>query len=445
MSVTRRGFLLRSGATATALGFAGGAWAGTAAAGNRAAPAFQANDWASVRAQFRLAPDYAHLSNFYIVSHPAAVREAIETYRRALDEDPFGYLERHMFEREEDMLWRKVCAAAAEYIGGRPEEIALTGSTTNGLALLYNGLRLKQGQEILTSGHDHFSHHESIRLAADKWGTAVRRVSLYDSGAAASADEIVSRLRAAVTPKVRVIGLTWVHSSTGVRLPIRRIADAIAEINRGRDEGDRALLILDGVHGFGAVDENVARLGCDFFVAGTHKWIFAPRGTGLIWAKAGTWGLVQPTIPSFMSLRSYLAWQDGHPPEGPTQAADVSPGGFQAFEHQWATVEAFRFHATIGRARIAGRIAELNAQIKEGLAGMQHVSLDTPRDGALSAGINCFQVAGLSPQEVVRRLLDRRVIASTSPYKATCPRLSAGIMNTTEDVERALKAVRALA
>jgi selenocysteine lyase/cysteine desulfurase len=445
MSATRREFLQGSGLAATALGLGGTSWAAVAEPTKAPAAAFRPDDWGSVRAQFRLSPEYVHLSNFYIVSHPKPVRDAIDNYRRALDENPALYLETHMFERPEDMLCPRVTAAAAEYIGGRPEDVALTSNTTTGLALLYNGLRLKPGQEILTTAHDHYSHHESIRLAADKWGAGVRKVALYDTGATTSVDQIVSRLRAAVKPSTRLIGITWTHSSTGVRLPVRQIADAVAEINRGRDAADRALLVVDGVHGFGAVDEAVADLGCDFLSAGTHKWIFAPRGTGILWAKPENWALVQPTIPTFTSTEPYMAWQDQHPPEGPTKAAWVSPGGFFAYEHQWAAAEAFRFHAQIGRKRIADRIAALNSRIKEGLTAMKHVTLHTPKDPALSAGINCFEVQGTQPQEVVKRLLDRRIIASTSPYKVSYPRLSAGIMNTPEEVDSALKAVRALA
>jgi isopenicillin-N epimerase len=455
MAVSRRQFVLGSSLTATGLSLAGSlapaAGAAKAAASEhhapevrKPAPAANPQDWGWVRSQFKLDPDYAHLSNFYIVSHPQPVRDAIDRYRRGLDENPFLFLEQHMFEKEEDMLWKRVTAAAAAYTGAKPEEIALTSSATMGLALVYNGLRLKPGQEILTTTHDHYSHHESIRLAAAKAGTAVRQVALYDTGAKANAEEMVSRLHDAIRPATRVVGVTWTHSNTGVRTPVRRFADMLAQVNRNRDEADRALLVVDGTHAFGAVEEQVASLGCDFLASGTHKWILAPRGTGILYAPAARWALLQPTIPTFMDLDVYLAWQDGRLP-GPTTAAAMSPGGFFAFEHQWAAVEAFRFHETIGRPRIAARIAELNSRIKEGLAKLPKVTLHTPKDPAISAGINCFEVAGLTPQQVVTKLLDRRIIASTSPYKVTYPRLSAGIMNTPEEVDRALAAVKALA
>ncbi|HYV17762.1 MAG TPA: aminotransferase class V-fold PLP-dependent enzyme [Verrucomicrobiae bacterium] len=448
MAVSRRQFL-GSSLTATGLSFAGASLSQAAAEHHtpevhKPAPAVNPQDWGWVRSQFRLDPNYAHLSNFYIVSHPQPVRDAIDRYRRGLDENPFLFLEQHMFEKEEDMLWKRVTAAAAGYTGAKPEEIALTSSATMGLALVYNGLRFKPGQEVLTTTHDHYSHHESIRLAAAKSGTTVRQVSLYDTGAKANADEMVSRLHDAIRPATRVVGVTWTHSNTGVRTPVRRFAEALAAINRNRDEADRALLVVDGTHAFGAVDETVASLGCDFFASGTHKWILAPRGTGILYAPAARWALLQPTIPTFMDLDVYNAWQDGRVP-GPTTAAAVSPGGFFAYEHQWAAVEAFRFHDTVGRPRIAARIAELNTRIKDGLAKIPKVTLHTPMDPAISAGINCFEVAGLAPGDVVAKLLDRRIIASTSPYKVTYPRLSAGIMNTPEEIDRALAAVRALA
>ncbi|WP_239146501.1 hypothetical protein [Streptomyces sp. SID10815] len=77
-------------------------------------------------AQFLLSPDLVHLSNFYLASNPTPVRDAITNYRRAFDENPHSVLDDNMFAREEDKLWRTVCAEAAEYVGGHADEIALT-------------------------------------------------------------------------------------------------------------------------------------------------------------------------------------------------------------------------------------------------------------------------------------------------------------------------------
>ncbi|MEU5116008.1 aminotransferase class V-fold PLP-dependent enzyme [Streptomyces longwoodensis] len=405
---------------------------------------YDPGDWNSVRAQFLLSPDLVHLSNFYLASNPTPVRDAITNYRRAFDENPHSFLDDNMFAREEDKLWRTVCAEAAEYVGGHADEIALTTSTTMGLALTYNGLRLKPGQEVLTTTHEFYPHHEAIRLATDKWGATMRSVSLYDSSFDFSPDEALDRLRAAVRPETRVFGVAWVHSNTGVRLPMARVADTIAELNRNRDEDDRILLVVDGVHGFGVADEDVAQMGCDFFSAGTHKWILGPRGTGIMWATPENWALIQPTIPSLMSAETSAAWRQDRRPTGPTQASWVSPGGFFSYEHQWAAAEAFRFVRQIGRKRIQDRIAELNGQIKEGLAAMDHVTLHTPLAPELSAGIVTFDVDGHSPQDVARILRENRVIANSTPYGVPHVRLSAGIVNFPEEIDVALNIIRSL-
>jgi isopenicillin-N epimerase len=409
-------------------------------------------NWSAVKAQFDLAPQWLHFSQFYIVSHPRPVREAIERYRRMLDANPFITVEQGMGfqaflgQQSQDVSFPvRVQRAAAAYLGGQPDEVALTDSTTTGLALIYNGLTLKAGDEVLTTTHDHFVHHEAIRLAAGRNGASWRRIPLYDAPEAASAEQMVERLRRAISPATRVVGLTWVHSSTGVKLPVRALAQVVADANSHRAGHDRVLLVLDGVHGFGNQDETLAGLGCDFVAAGTHKWIFAPRGTGIIWAPDKNWALLRPTIPSFYSPEPFAAWEDEHPPQSSTRAAWVSPGGFKAYEHQWAMAEAFEFHRRIGRQRIAERIAALNTQCKEGLARIPTVRVLTPRDPALSAGIICFEVQGRTPDEVVSRLLERKVIASTSPYKLSRARLAPSLVNDEREVDAAVRAVREIA
>jgi selenocysteine lyase/cysteine desulfurase len=406
-------------------------------------------DWAAVKAQFDLSPEWLHFSQFYIVSHPRPVRDAIERYRRMLDANPFTTVEQGMgfqafIERDSpsESYPLRVQRAAAEYVGGQADELALTDSTTTGLALVYNGLTLKSGDEILATTHDHYVHHEAIRLAAERSGASWRRIPLYDESEKASVDQMAERLRAAIHPATRVVSLTWVHSCTGVKLPVRTLTQVVAEANRSRTDKDRVLVVLDAVHGFGNQEETLSELGCDFACAGTHKWIFAPRGTGIIWAPKANWELLRPTIPTFYAPDPFIAWEDGHPPQTPTRAAWVSPGGFKAYEHQWAMAEAFAFHRAIGRRRIAERIAALNTRCKDALAAIPNVKVLTPRDPALSAGIICFEVQGRSPEETVRRLFERKVVASTSPYKITKARLAPSLVNDEHEVDAAVRAVR---
>ncbi|HET9119566.1 MAG TPA: aminotransferase class V-fold PLP-dependent enzyme, partial [Solirubrobacterales bacterium] len=154
------------------------------------------------------------------------------------------------------------------------------------------------------------------------------------------------------------------------------------------------------------------------------------------------WARLRPVVPTFSEEESYEAWLQSRPVKGPTNARRMTPGGFQAYEHQWASVAAFKMHQSMGRARVATRVAELNGRIKDGLAGIRGVRLHTPRAPALSAGICCFEVDGKKPEDVVKALLAKKVIASTSPYANTYARLSAGIFNTEAEIDQALGALR---
>jgi isopenicillin-N epimerase len=404
------------------------------------------DEWAAIRREFDLDPRYTHLSLFFLASHPRPVREAIDLYRKRVDANPFDTVEHYMFGPPEQNQTLKVSNALASYIGGTADDIALTQNTTTGLSLIYHGLPLKAGDEILTTIHDHYSHHESIRLAAERSGATVRRIALFDKHADISADSIVDRIRAAIRPQTRVVGVTWVHSSSGLKLPIRRIADAIAEANRDRAPERRVLLVVDGVHGIGVEDPNIVAMGMDAFSAGTHKWIFGPRGTGFVWAKPEVWATMRPLIPTFSAEEPYAAWAEERAMKGPARGHWFSPGGFQAYEHFWALTAALDFHKKVGSKKITDRIHELNGQMKEGLAAMPHVTLYTPRSAALSGGIVCFDVKGMTPEQVVKRLYDEhRIIASTSPYARPYARVSFGIANTPAEVEKALGAIRGLA
>ena len=417
----RRDFLVRTG---LAISTATLASARTAhAARRRTAPAL--TDWSSVRAEFDLQEGYAQFAGFFLASHPRPVREAIERYRRKLDLNPIGEWEDHRLEHE-----ARVLTAAADYLDVETNEIALTDSTTMGLGLLYSGLRIERGDEILTTEHDHYATWCSLMFATNRSGARTVQAPLYERSSEATVDGVVESVTSRITTRTRVIAVTWVHSKTGLKFPVAALAEALKPYNDVRAEEDRILLCVDGVHGLGVEDVTPRELGCDFFVAGTHKWIFAPRGTGLVWGRLEAWPRTTPTIPPF----------NAHTQPGLLN----TPGGFHSFEHRWAVDEGFGFHQRIGKDRVRARIHELNLQIKEGLAGMDHVTLHTPMSMELSSGINCFEVDGMTPGQVVDALHEKKIIASTSPYTPTYARLSAGLLNDEAEVEAALAAVAGL-
>ena len=411
---------------------------------DRPSQAAATSGWAGVRAQFELDPGKRHFAAFVLASHPRPVAEAIERHRRGLQADADGYLEDHG-----QRLDRQARSAAAEYLadGGPraadPGQLVFTRSTTDGLGLLYGGLRLRAGQEVVTTTHDFYSTHEALRLRAERTGAKVRRITLYENPAAVATGQLVDAVRRGLGPRTRVLALTWVHSGTGVKLPLAEICAAVAEHNRARDPRDRVLVCVDAVHALGVEPEAVPALGCDFLVAGCHKWLFGPRGTGLVWGRRDAWAEVTGTVPAF-SGAAIGAWITGREPAG-NRSVLFEPGGFHAYEHRWALAEAFRFHLGLGKPAVADRTRALATRLKDGLAAVPAVRVVTPRDPDLSAGIVCLEVDGRDPGETMAGLRRQNILASVTPYAQPYLRLGPSIATSEEDVDAAVAAVSALA
>jgi isopenicillin-N epimerase len=394
--------------------------------------------WKEVKDEFNLDPGTVQLAHFYLTSHPRPVRDEIEFIRTELDKNPIVYIHENHEKHEMNVL-----KSAADYLGANPDDIALTDSTTMGLGLIYSSLALKPGQEILTTTHDHYSTEISLKLRSERTGAKVRRISLYDFGKPVTSEEIVDRFIGSISPETKYAVVTWVHSCSGMKLPIAKMSKALKEVNKNRSDEDKVIFCVDGVHGLGIENVTLPELGCDIFISGTHKWIFGPRGTGLVWAKPEAWKYISATIPTF-SGEAYGIWMGMEEPKELSFHVQMTPGGFHSFEHRWALNKAFEMHSTIGKEKIEDRIHSLNTYTKERLSSMKKIKMITPMQKELSSGIICFEVEGKDPFELVERLWDHKIVASVTPYKTWFVRFSPSLVTLEEDVDKALNVLEQL-
>ena len=426
----RRQFLGRSALTLGALAGLSACDKAPAARTAAATPSPSLAGWDAVRAEFALDPELHHLSAFYFSSHPRVVRDAIDRHRTGLDADPRGYMEAH-----EAGLEGRVADAAADYLNTSPELIAFTDSTTMGLGLLYGGLELEAGDEVITSVHDFYATDVALRQRERTDGIVVKRVRLYDDPRRATQTSVVRAIQEALTPRTKVVALTWVHSSTGFKLPVASIAGMLK---------GRALLCVDGVHGFGVEVESPDLLGCDFLVTGTHKWLFGPRGTGLMWGSPRGWERLRWTIPTFEGS-AYQSWVDPENDYPTPPGALNTPGGFHSFENRWALAEAFEWRTGLGADEVQARTRSLVASLKDGLSSVDGVEVVTPSDPELSSGLVCCSTDMVSPWDVVERLRkDHGVVATVTPYRDSFLRFGPSIANSEKDVEAAVEGLAAV-
>ncbi len=425
MTVDRRGFIKAAGSIGL-LPFAASRARAAGEGEGEASPAeFAFESWERLRDEFTQDFAWRNFAGFLLASRPRMVEDAIAFHRAELNRNaPLHIREIYRLEAEGR-------AKAAAYLGVEPEQVSMTDNTTMGLATLYNGIRITAGQEVLTTEHEHYSCRTSIDYRAKREGFRVRKIRLYDEPRDASVDEMLGRLRRQITAKTRVLALTWVHSGSSIKLPAAEVGQLVAELNEGRDEADRLLFCLDGVHGFGVENANFADLRCDFFVAGTHKWMFGPSGTGIMCSRDPGLVEIAPTIPPFNFTDTDHF--------GPV----MTPGGFHTFEHRASLGKAFDFHRAIGKERVARRIRALNDYAKAQLEELAGVDLVTPPSSRLSAGFTFFRVPGKTPGEVQTAMRARKIVVSPADRDAgPVVRIAPGILNAREEIDALVAALR---
>ncbi|SNZ15594.1 Selenocysteine lyase/Cysteine desulfurase [Terribacillus aidingensis] len=395
-------------------------------------------DWDKVRGLFNLNREYIHIgTSQYFVSHPKHIRDAIEKYRKKLDENPTNFTENN-----EENFPLQVRKKLVQYMGiDDPNLIALTDSATMGLGIIYTGLNINKDHDILTPEHNHYSHQEAIRQVANRTGASFREVPVYHQMKDVTEESLVQALLNEIRDNTVVIGLTWVQSDTGLKFPVKKFMNQLKKINKKRDKANQIIVVLDGTHGFGIETETFPELDCDFFITSCHKWLYGPRGTGFVAAKKEAWGSVTPVIPSYTIL-SMVSINEKHPKE--MNGTQMTPGGFHSMEHRWALKDAFEFALDLGKDAIYERVHQLNRQVKEGLASMSHVTLHTPIADELSAGITAFEVKGMKSKNVVKKLHDKKIIGTVAPYQTAFARLTPGIYNTPEEIDQVLEAIHSL-
>lgn len=426
MKQDRRTFLKQAGIASIGLQLQGYSMLSQADSHSSAAVASQPpknmNDWEQVRQEFGQDNNYIHLANFLITTHPRIVRDDIAYHRDRIDRNPAKemYYESIWQHENESRDW------AARYLGVKTAQIALVGSTTEGLGLVYNGLKIRDNQEVLTTEHEHWATKGALGFRSERDDIKVRTIRLYDNDPhEISSEQIIETITDKINRRTRVLALTWVHSSSGVKLPIGEIGKRVAEINEDRDEDDRILFCVDGVHGLGIENTSFAELNCDFFIAGTHKWMFGPRGTGIICSRSEQMENIMPTIDSFSARIDF--------------GTTMTPGGFHAFEHQWAMRKAFEFHLSLGKERVQNRIHHLNSTLKQQLQALPGVQLVTPESPELSAGFTFFRVKDHNCEAIAKYLQANNVaVDATERDAGPVVRTAPGLLNNELELQRVI-------
>jgi len=389
------------------------------------------------RENFTLDSNFIHLSLGILNPHSKSLNNEINKFRTLLDQNP------DLQRRTRNTYTNEVLKSAAKYLGTNKELIAITDSTTMGLSIIYSGLKLNPADEILTTNCEHYSADKLFAYLSRRSNIVVKKINLYEDPFFLSEDILVNRILANVTKNTRVLALTWVNSCFGVKLPLNKISTEIKKINLSRPEHKKILICIDGVHGLGIENfDSIENFGIDFFSAGCHKWLFGPRGTGILWGSEKGWESVEPTIPSFEAeaWQDYLSWEPRPSNFIYPKSKMCTPGGFKTFEYVWALKHAFDQHSSLGKVNVHNKIHELNLLAKNLLIKIPNLKLLTPMDSNISSGFVSFSIQK-PVAELIETMLEQGVVISQAPYKTICARIASGLYNTKEEVIKACQLI----
>lgn len=181
-------------------------------------------------------------------------------------------------------LAEKTRMAAAAFLGCDTSEIMITKSTTDGMNAIAQGLRLQPGDRIITTNQEHDGGLNGWNYMARYYGVLIDTINIpFDANDPALLLENISK---AITPKTKLISISHVFSSTGLRLPVAEIS----KLARSKD----ILCIVDGAQAVGAIKVNLKELGCHAYATSGHKWLMGPKGTGLLYISKEVQNRIRP-------------------------------------------------------------------------------------------------------------------------------------------------------
>lgn len=301
------------------------------------------------------------------------------------------------------------------------KEISLTQNATFGMNYVGMGLDLREGDELLNTNQEHGGGFGAWQTLAKRKGCVYKQATMPVP--ANDPQQIVDAIFKEVTPKTRVIAIPHIVSVYGVVMPVKAICE------KARQQG--IFTILDGAQCVGHVDVDVKNIGCDAYYSSLHKWMLAPAGSGLLYINKDVVGDIWTTIASYnwdnQEDHGFRLMQNG----------TGNPALITGYD---AAVDFFN---SVGKERWLGRINELGAYLRDGLKDMPHVSISSPTNEDMAAGITTYAVKGLTGPELQKTMWERERLQPRSVGNELL-RHSVHIYNSKEEIDRALGVIKNL-
>lgn len=314
-------------------------------------------------------------------------------------------------------------SSAARLLNANEGEIALTDSTGGGMNIISYGFNWQEGDEVITTTHEHISALAPLYQARDRFGIVIR---FADLGPRADRP-VLSAINELVTKRTRLISISHVTWTTGARLDIGAIA------RLGHERGIPVL--IDGAQSAGAIPIDVKALDIDFYAIPMQKWLCGPDGTGALYVKRESMHYAAPTYVGYWSVKH----EEGVEWELNDNAQRFELGGRHTAAVAGQGVVLDWLEQFVGYPWMFERIASLNAYAYQALQQIPGLTMLTPQPGG--SGLLSFTIEGCSDAEMVKQLREKHNIVLRNIPSTKALRISTDFYNTEEEIDTLVRAL----
>jgi isopenicillin-N epimerase len=374
--------------------------------------------WESVKEQFDFAPGLKYFNNGSLGPSPVPVQNATKEYIKTLDGFPSKYMWGGWNDAKE--LVRK---NIANLFSVSEEEIAIIHNTTEGMNLIARSFDLQPGDEVILADHEHASGTIPWEVWQETKGVKLVRPTLPILPK--TVKDLVSIYEKAITPKTKVISMCHIVNTNGMILPVKEVAEMAHE--KG------ILVAVDGAQGAGMFKIDLHDLGCDFYAASSHKWLFSPKGVGVFYAKESSQQYLKPLMVA-----------RGHKDKSIRRLENYNTRNLPEVLGLGSSID---FIDEIGINKIHNRAFELKAYFRSKIENNAKFKIKTPELDELSASIQVVEVVGKNVFEVKKKLFDEYGIdcRPMSGFDLNALRISLPIYITKKDIDYLVNALEKIA
>jgi cysteine desulfurase/selenocysteine lyase len=372
--------------------------------------------WDKIREEFLLTKDRIYFNTAGLGASPLSVIEAYDTWSRKLETiSETGH--QHVKECRQTI---------AEFFNAQQEEIAITRNATEGVNIVAQGLDLQRGDEIILSNHEHVGGAVPWMNMVETKGIKIKLVELDLKG-----ERNLDIIKAAISKRTKVLFVSHVTCTNGMVLPVKEIAAY------GRSLG--VITCIDGAQAAGMIDINLSDIDADFYVMSGHKWLFGPKGSGILFINNRSIIKLTPTFAGAYTTDKY---------DLPTldysylSEASREEYGTRNTPHAMALKAAFDFHTSIGKDRIVNHGKDLASVLSEQLNELEGIQVLSPTKDPFRSSIVTFKSRHKTYQQLQKELSSYKCrVRGIYEADLQAIRISCALYNSKEEIDHLISSL----